>query len=953
MMPRRENRCHGSCEGTEGGHRGPVVPVMSAPPTLVGRAAERRRLENLLHEAHTGQSGVLVLRGGRGLGKSSLLDHAARHAGGCLVVRLRGTESERDLPYAAVHMLCTALGGLERLPRHHRHALESAIGSAPEPTADRFLIGVAVLGLLTDVARTQPVACIVDDTQWLDRPSAQALAFAARRLEAARVTMIFAEHGPTSATELEGLPELALDGLTREDAGSVVASALPGRMDPAAVERIIAEARGNPRALLESVAGLSTAELAGGYGVPVAHRPPCAVDAELRTRVGSLAPDSRALLLAIAAEPTGDLALLWRMAELSGVSPDRVEALHDAGLLRFTTIATFRDPALRTWLYSAACPEKRNDAHRLVAVATDPLAYPDRRAWHTAHAVEAPDAAAADELTRQAGRARERGGPGAAAAFLRRAASLTADPVLRARRSLAAAAATYDAGSGERALRLLGSAEQSALDEPVRAQSAWLRARIRFAAARDRDAARSLLRATHAAAGVSPPSAAGRMCLEAVSAVILADGARGSLEAAEATSRVLRALGPQPPNAFDVLLDGLITRCRDGYGAAVEPLVRGLKEFRRSSEGTETRAEAIPPCWPASLVAADLWDDTAWNAITGTSVRLHRDAGALPSALYALDQRAVFLAHTGDLQGAENLADEAAAIANAIGHPVLSQATFMLDALRGKEIRTARPALDNDYQDAADCAEAFTAAAAAVAAAVLHNGMRRHGEALAAARRVGETDVPALTNWALVEVVEAAALSGAQGAATAALDRLAERTRRCGGEWALGVEARSRALLAVGPTAEEHYAESIDLLGRTRMRFHLARSLLLYGRWLRLEGRRAQARVQLRNAHEAFSAMGAEGFARGAHRELLATGERTRDPGRGTAPAVLTPQESRIALFARDGLTNTEIGRELSVSPRTVEYHLHKVFTKLGVASRNELHLVLDSTRTRAERRVW
>jgi DNA-binding CsgD family transcriptional regulator len=878
----------------------------------------------------------LVLRGEAGVGKSALLGYAAERAQGCRLVRAAGVESEMELPFAGLHQLCAPLlDGLERLPPPQREALATAAGLSLGVRPDRFLVGLAVLSLLSDAAEQQPLLCLIDDAQWLDQSSAQVLAFVARRLEAESVVFVFAERDASELDALAGLPELLLEGLPDADARQLLASMIGGPLDERVVERIVAETRGNPLALLELPQGLSPAELAG-FGLSAAQPLPGRIEQRFRERVEQLPADSQRLLLAAAAEPIGDPTLLWRAADRLGIPPEAAEPAETTGLLTLRTRVAFRHPLLRSAIYRAASGEERRSVHRALASATDPEVDPDRRAWHRAQAAAGPDEDVAEELERSAGRAHARGGLAAAAAFLERAAALSPEPARRAERALNAAQAKHDAGAPDAALRLLASAEMGALDEFQRARLERLRAQLAFTLRRGNDAPPLLLTAAKRLAPLDARLAR-ETYLEALAAAIFAgrlSGSTGVREAAEAARAAPPA--PNPSRTIDLLLDGLATRFTDGYAASVPPLRESLRAARRDDGRTDDDMRWL---WLACRIAPDLWDDETWHELTERHVRLARAAGALTLLPLAVTYRAGVHVHAVEFDDASALIEEADAIAEATGSARLSYTSLVVAAWRGQE-EQAMKLIQDGRRDATSRGEGRAIALAEYATAVLCNGLGHYPAALAAARRACEHDDLNLFAWALIELVEAAARSGEPDLAAGACAQLCERTRLGGTEWALGIEARSRALLSERQQAQDLYREAIERLGRSRIKVHLARAHLLYGEWLRRENRRADARQPLRSAHELFATMGAEAFAHRAERELLATGEKARKRTDDTR-AQLTAQETQIAQLAREGYSNPEIGAQLFISPRTVEYHLHKVFTKLSIGSRSELTLAL------------
>ena len=911
-----------------------------SPSGLVDRGGEREVLDRLVAGVLAGQSRVLVLRGEAGVGKSALVEYLAAAAAGCRVVRASGVESEMELAFAGVHALCVPmLGRLKCLPGPQRDALSTAFGLSAGPPPDRFLVGLAVLSLLADAAEEQPLVCIVDDAQWLDLVSSLTLTFVARRLLAERVGLVFAQRESGEERGLSGLPELAIGGLAAADARLLLDTTFPGPLDGRVRERILAEAGGNPLALLELPRGLTPAALAGGFGLPGELTLTNRIEQGFVRRLDPLSAETRLLLLLAAAEPVGDVALLWRAAELLGIGAEAAGSAHAAGLVELGAGVRFRHPLVRSAAYRAATAPERRAVHGILAEATDPEFDPDRRAWHLAAAAPGPDEEVAAELERSAGRAQARGGLAAAAAFLLRAVALTKDPARRVERALTAAQVNLRAGAFEPAAALLAIAEAGALGELERARVDVLHAEIAFAQARGSEAPPLLLAAARRLEALDVPLAR-ETYLEAVSAVIFT----GHL----ARSPGLREVGeaargaPPPPllRASDLLLDALAVRLTDGHSASVPIVDRAVQAFCDEAISVQ---EALRWLFLASISASDLWDYERWYMLVTRRVTIAREAGALSELPLALDACGYAHLFAGELAAAASLIEEARTVSAAIGSKAPPFGALALAAFRGRE-REARALIDATISAAVQRGQGLGATVAHWANALLCNGLGQYEDALAAAheaaRHQQELCAP---QWALAELVEAAARSGAPELANDALERLSETTRASGTDWALGVEARSRALLSTGDAAELLYREAIERLARTRVGVELARAQLVYGEWLRREHRRVDARDQLRAAHDLFSRIGAEAFAERALRELLPTGATVRRLTSETRDA-LTLQEAQIARLAAEGDTNPEIGTRLFISPRTVEYHLHKVFTKLGVSSRKELRGALAPT---------
>jgi DNA-binding CsgD family transcriptional regulator len=903
---------------------------------FLDRTSEREVLVRLLAQAREGQSAVLVIRGEAGIGKTALLRYAARQASGFRVAQVTGVEAEMELPFAGIHQLCAPLlDQLDALPQAQQDALNVALGLTSGPVPDRFVVGLAVLGLLSAAAEKRPLLCLVEDAQWLDAASGLILGFVARRLLAESVAIVVTVREPSTRHDFNGLPELLLRGLAEEDARTLLMRAVPGRLDDRVRDRILAETRGNPLALLDLPRSMSAAELGGGFELLAPRDLPRHLEDHYLQRAGELPEPTQRLLMLAAAEPIGDATLVWRAAHGLGIERSSLAPAEDAQLVEVGARVRFRHPLVRSAVYRAAHLSERRTAHRALAEATDPDTDPDRRAWHRAHAAVGVDEAVAAELERSADRAQARGGAAAAAAFLAHAAELTPDPAERGRRALVAAQAKFDAAAADAALELLATAELAPLDELQRARLERLRAEIAFARTRGSGAPALLL---DAARRLEPLDAAmaRETHLEAMAAAMFAGrlgdspGVREAAEAAQAAPA-----GPRPPRAIDLLLDGLATRFTEGYAAGLPPLRRALDAFR-DVEGLT--AGEVRWLWLACRLAQDLWDDELWYVLATRGLGVARATGALSVLPIAATYRASLHVHAGDFRAASSLIEEADAITHATDMAPLKYASLMLAAWRGNEA-DGLELIEAGRLEATARGEGMGLGVIEWATALLYNGCGHYDEALAAAQRGCEQDDVGLFAWALVELIEAAVRSGDKDAASAALERLSARTQASGTDWALGIEAGSRALLSDSRDAEPLYREAVERLARTSGVVHLARARLLYGEWLRRESRRVDAREQLRAAYEMLSGIGAEGFAERARHELLATGEtarrRTED-----ARGVLTPQEAQIARLAKDGLSNPEIGAQLFISPRTVQYHLRKVFLKLDITSRNQLSRV-------------
>jgi DNA-binding CsgD family transcriptional regulator len=909
-----------------------------APITLIGRRDECAILDRLVDALRAGESRALVVRGEAGVGKTALLEYLAANAQ-CRIARSAGVQSEMELAFAGVHQLCMPmLDQLDQLVAPQRSALNVALGMAEGPAPDRFLVGLAVLNLLSDVAARQPLLCLVDDEQWLDRASADVLAFVARRLGTESVGIVFAARAPSDA--VAGLPGLVLRGLRGADARALLDSKLTAPLDPRVRDQIVAETGGNPLALLELPRGLSADDLAGGFGLPGAVRLSAEVEDAFRLRIDALPVETRRLLLLAAAEPTGDSALMWRAASRLEIGTDAAGPAIEAELISFATRVKFRHPLVRSAAYRSAPLQDRQQVHRALAAATDAQQDPDRRAWHLANAASGPDEDVAAELERSAERAQARGGVGAAAAFLERAASLTIDPAQRGDRALAAASTKVQAGAFDVAEDLLAMAENEHLSDLQRAKADLVRARIAFATSHGSDAAPLLLKAAKQLQSIDSPLSRDTY-IDAMLAAMFAGRLAVTANVVDVARAALEA--PSPPGARqlpDLLLEWLAIHYTDGYVAARS----AQRKLLTALDADPSPDEQLIWLLLASGATNYAWDDERFEVVTSRHVQLTRNRGALSDIPLALSSRATALMFFGDLAGVEAFVDELQAAHDATGSNLTPYAALGLAAMRGDHEK-ATALIEATVADVTARGEGNGLSFAWWAEAILHNGSGDYRRACEAAERAVRFPPELVSaNWSLVELVEAAARSGATATAVDAVTQLLELTNASGTDWALGLGARSRALISDGAAAEELYRESIERLGRTRARTELARAHLLFGEWLRRERRRTAARTQLRTAHDMFDSIGMNAFAARARREMKATGDTMQEDARAADDRQLTAQEAQVARLALDGLSNSEIGARLFVSARTVQYHLSKVFAKLGINSRSQLDRVLPST---------
>ncbi|WP_329000061.1 AAA family ATPase [Kribbella sp. NBC_00709] len=915
--------------------RFPVVDVTShrLPPELRGRQSECATLDALVGKVRAGASQVLVLRGEAGVGKTALLDYLASGLRpSCRLARTAGVEAEVELPFSGLHQLCAPmLDHLDRLAGPQRDALSTAFGMHIGPPPDRFLVGLAVLSLLADVAEEQPLVCVIDDAQWLDPISAQTLAFVARRQLADPVALVFAMRGGHEDSELAGQPTMEVRGLRDADAHALLDTVLTGEVDRQVREAIVAETHGNPLALLELPRGLSTAELSFGFGLADAVPLETHMEQGFSERLAALPGPTRLFLLAAALEPVGDLSMLGRAVQRLDVDLSASAPAVRAGLIELSAQVRFRHPLVRSAVARTAAMTDWRAVHLALAEETDPERDPDRRAWHRAHAASGPDEEVAVELERSADRAQARGGLAAQAAFLERAIELTDDPTRRPARILAAARAWHQSGSSDEALALLADVEAAPPDGPTRARVEVLRAQIAFFSSRGRDAPPLLLSAAQRMEA-SDESAARGIYLDALAAGLMVGRLAGDVGVRD-VAQAARAVSPSTERPADVLLDGMAMLMTDGYSEGVPRVQRALSAWRTDEVSV---ADELRWLWLATHAAHDVWDDESWEVLCARHLRLARHAGALAVLPIALSSRMGLHFFAGEFAEAGALVYEFSTINEVMGNHLPPYGALALAAWQG------RPDIFSGLvrsisAEAGARGEGMGLTIVDYSSAVLHNALGHYQEAMAAAEQgAGFPDELGFSTWSLVELVEAAARSDHPDRAGDALELLIRRTTASGTDWALGIEARSHAQVSQGDAAEGYYVEAVERLGRTRMRVEHARAQLLYGEWLRRENRRRDARSRLRSAYELLTEMGAEAFAERARRELVATGE-TLHPRSVGARESLTAQEAQIARLAAEGRTNPEIGAELFLSPRTVEWHLGKVFAKLGIGSRREL----------------
>lgn len=913
---------------------------------LRGRADECADLSRLVSDARSGTSGVLVLRGEAGVGKSALLDYTAEVATGFRVVHVAGVEADMELAFAALQQLCAPiLNHLEALPVPQREALDVAFGLRAGPVPDRFLVGLAVLSLIAAAAEERPLLCVVDDAQWLDQVSVQTLGFVARRLLADPVVLLFAVRD--RADVLSGLPDLTVGGLADADARDLLESVMIGGVDPLVRDRIVTETRGIPLAIVEVPNSVSAAELAGGFWIAGKRSSSSAIEGDFGRRIEALPEDTRRLLLIAAAEPLGDAALFARAADRLGIAIEALTPAEAAGFIEFGARMSFRHPLMRSAVYRTADIVDRRAAHRALAEATDGSIDPDRRAWHCAHAASGPDDSVAAQLEASAERAQSRGGVAAAAAFLERATLLTADPAARGARAIVAAEAKREAAAPEAARDLLAIADAAPLTDLQRARVARIRAQAVFADSRSgapgavstARAAAQLLDAARGLDGIDDDLAR-ETYLEALAAAMYA-GRLGEPNlipdvATSGRAAVTRMTGP--PRPVDYLLRGLTTRIVDGPNTGSDDLRSALELWTTLGQKGDGKDRHWPFPIAQESAAHELWDGSLLQRLAVDMVTRARDTGALAMLPQALTYRAGVHVYTGELATAARLLEEAEAITSSIGRAPRKYHTLTLAAWRGVP-DDAVGLIAAAAADGAAKGEGRLLGLSNYAAAALYNGLGRYEEAYAAAKECCAYEDLGFYGWCLFELVEAAVHLGDRDSAIPALRQFEIRASGSESDWGLGGAAWGRALLAEDDDADALFAEAVLRLDRAGISLHLARARLSYGEWLRRALRKTDAREQLSIAHGMFTTMGAVAFAERTRRELAATGEKVRKQATAAGDG-LTPQESQIARLAADGLTNQEIGAQMFISTHTVEWHLRKVFAKLAITSRRQLRNV-------------
>ena len=907
---------------------------------LIGRATESEAVQGVLTSVRGGFSATLVLRGEAGIGKTALLEFAIESAWDFQVLRVTGIESEMELGFAALHQLVRPLStAIENLPGPQQRALASAFGLAEGPAPDRFLVGLAILTLLSEASNERRLLCVVDDAQWLDQASAEVLAFVARRLHADRIAFLFAVREPSEHhVDLEGLSSLRVPALSPVAAREVITGLVTGSLDWSVGGKIAERAAGNPLALVEMTRELSADQLAGAALLP--DPLPLGEDVQQRywRRVAALPVPQQEFLLLAAAEPSGDLDLLERAVAHLGLDPDVARSAEISGLVDFAGRVAFRHPLIRSAVYTGAPYQARRRVHAAIAAVSDQERDVDRIAWHLSAAALAPDEDIAVLLERSADRAKSRGGFSAGAAFLRRAAELTPDTGRRAERLLAAAGAEFASGRADKALALLDQATPDLYAPRQQAAGLQLRGGIQSALGEGNRASSTLLQAAQALAPLDPSASLDTLVDGLIAAFYSGRSAR--LEALEALANA-RTADPaaesaEPPSIPVLILDGYTALLSGDYvkaGSLLRRLVSVLvADDLPDDQGLHWYGYGM---W----CACELFDFDAWQHMADRWVAICREKGALMTLPLALDYLGTVQAFTGYLSAGETSNAEGRDILSATGNPDRlgsSRAVELIAPMyrgRAVEVRQAATAM---LRDSAERGQGAGFYYSHYVLAMLEISVHNYDIALGHARVILDDNGPYFGGMILPEAVEAAVHCDDQVTADLALERLTVRAEMGGTEMALGLLARCRALVTRDDGSEALYTEAIQHFENCRNPLQLARTHLLFGEWLRRRRRRLEAREHLQEAHNLFENIGVVKFTERARLELAATGVQAREHTVRTNDQ-LTERESQIASLVAAGATNAQVATQLFISSNTVDYHLRHIYRKLGVSSRTKM----------------
>jgi DNA-binding CsgD family transcriptional regulator len=853
------------------------------------------------------------------------------------VLRLAGIESESEFGYAALHrLLSPSLAAADGLPARQRDALESCFGVVGNAPADRFVVGLAALSLLAAVAARQPLLCIVDDAQWLDRESLDTLAFVGRRLHADGIALLFAVRRTSTSQgpPFDGLPVVGIEGLREDAALALLARVAQRSIDAEVARRLIAETNGCPLAVIELTAELGPEQLAGGDVLQTPLTISSRLENHFLRQVRALPDETQTFLLIAAADSSGEPALVWRAAMMLELSPAAADPAVSAEIIAVAPRISFRHPLIRSAVIGGSAAPQRAKVHRTLAALCEGDGNADARAWHLAAAATGTDESVASELEDRGAHARASGRYATEAAFYSRAAALTPSPDRRAERLLAAAQAHVTAGAHQAAAAALADARPHLASRVLEANAQRLDAALHSYSLPNDMPARLLT--TARALEEFDVRLARDTYAEALEAVLVS----GQLTNEIAMADVGRAALDAPrldsdPTFADFMIDAFGTRLAIGHVEAA-PMMRRAIDLH--VHGASRAAGIVRSATLGNIAAADVWDADGFGAIAHRLEPIERDHGALDPLRITLGALGHFEMWQGNFALADDYHSEATEIAGILGADRRPWDLLKVELLawqgREEETRRAVDILTGSLMRAAGAG--VTVNLGRLSLGLLELALQNYADAFDALWPLFEDDVPPQGSQCLAEIVEAAVGCGRSSHARAAFERLDERARASESIWARGLRERSAALLADGDHAEEHHQAAIAALSATVVKTDLARAHLLYGEWLLGQARRPEAREQLRAAYDLFDGMQARAFGGRATRALEQAGSAPRARAE-RAGRDLTSQEHQIARLAVTGATNNEIAAALFLSPSSVDYHLRKVYRKLGITSRRQL----------------
>ena len=899
---------------------------------MVGREPERRLLAALLEGARAGSAGTLVVRGEPGVGKTALLNELMAAAGDALVLRTQGLEVETPLAFAALHRLLRPVTRLRRgLPEPQARALRIAFGEEDGASVEPFLVGVATLSILAAAAEESTVLCVVDDAHWLDAATAGALRFCAHRLGADRVALVFAARdGVWGSFDPQGLPELVVTGLDPAAAQALLRARLGAATGAEVVERIVAETRGNPLALLELPAELTPDQVTGVEPLPPQLHLTFRVEQLFLDRSRRLPPSVQTMLLLAAADDSGEPEVVRRAAAALGlVDADRQAAVDSGLLVEDAASLSLRHPLVRSAVYQAATGAQRRQVHRALAEALSGHGDPDREAWHRAAAAEGPDPKVVAALELAGARAQRRGGHAAALAAYERAAALCDDPAKRTELTFAAARSAWASGRASQAQALLSQTREATNDPLLRADVARLRGHIEVNVGSASEAHRIFVDAAQAVYPIDPGRA---LDLGVAAAVMRTFGADSGTPLPVTRALVVPDPG-DPPRTLCLrhLLVAMTEVAEGNWSAATPALDRALV--------IGDQVDDRDVLWNLANAALQLGDDRAQQRFYGYALARAREAGAVTAVIYCLQRLCFGQYLAGDLVAVRNSAEEAISLGQSIGQPAMTAPPAawlaLLSALQDRDDHDHHLArledlvatyplgiLTDPVHDLTRWAKGLRAAGSGDSAGALHHLTRFR--------------LPVLARMSAPERIEAAVRVGDMAAAREWTDELAGFADATGRAWALATVAFGRALAADQAQGDGLFREALAHHAGAGRPLDAARAQLAYGEWLRRSQRRVDAREHLREAVETFQDLHAESLATRANQELRASGEtaRKRDP---STLVTLTPTELQIAQLVSSGLSNKDVAAQCWISPRTVAFHLRNIFAKTRITSRGEL----------------